>query len=89
MSNYTENRAGPGKINYISLTSGTRLRYLKTGTGRALVLMHTLRTQLDYFQKIIPKLTAGSRMLTLADTGHFASLEDPDEVARILIDATR
>jgi hypothetical protein len=36
MSNYTENWAGPGKIHYISLTSGSRLRYLKTGTGRAL-----------------------------------------------------
>jgi len=57
MSNYTENWAGPGEINYISLKSGSRLRYLKTGTGRALVLMHTLRTQLDYFQKLIPKLT--------------------------------
>jgi pimeloyl-ACP methyl ester carboxylesterase len=57
MANYTENWAGPGKIDYMSLTSGSRLRYLKTGTGPALVLMHTLRTQLDYFQKLIPKLT--------------------------------
>ncbi len=56
MPNYTEGWAGPGKINYMPLTSGSRLRYLKTGTGRALVLMHTLRTQLDYFQRLIPKL---------------------------------
>jgi hypothetical protein len=51
MSNYTENW-GAGKIDFVSLTSGSRLRYLKTGTGRALVLMHTLRTQLDYVQKL-------------------------------------
>jgi pimeloyl-ACP methyl ester carboxylesterase len=57
MSNYTENWAGPAKIDYMSLTSGSRLRYLKIGTGPALVLMHTLRTQLDYFQRLIPKLT--------------------------------
>ena len=57
MSNYTENWAGPGKIDYMSLTSGSRLRYLKMGTGRALVLMHTLRTQLDYFQRLILKVT--------------------------------
>src|SRR5881392_2389702 len=30
-----------------------RLRYITTGEGPALVLLHTLRTQLDMFQKII------------------------------------
>jgi hypothetical protein len=33
------------------------LRYLKTGSGRAaLILLHTVRTQLDYFQFVIPNL---------------------------------
>jgi pimeloyl-ACP methyl ester carboxylesterase len=40
-------------------------------------------------REAVARLVPGSRMLTLADTGHFASLEHPDEVARILIDATR
>ena len=36
-------------------------------------------------REAVARLVPGSRMLTLADTGHFASLEHPDEVARILI----
>ena len=40
-------------------------------------------------REAVARLVPGSRMLTLADTGHFASLEHPDEVARTLIDATR
>jgi len=32
------------------------VRYLKTGRGPNLVLFHTLRTQLDIYKKIIPKL---------------------------------
>ena len=35
---------------------GVRARYIKTGTGPNLVLLHTLRTQLDIFQKVIPRL---------------------------------
>jgi pimeloyl-ACP methyl ester carboxylesterase len=32
------------------------LRYFTAGTGPALVLMHTIRTQLDYFHRVIPQL---------------------------------
>jgi len=38
------------------LADGTRLRYLKAGSGPALILLHTVRTQLDHFQLVIPKL---------------------------------
>jgi hypothetical protein len=34
---------------------GLRLRRVKTGNGPPLVLLRTLRTQLDIFQKIIPE----------------------------------
>jgi hypothetical protein len=34
---------------------GLRLRCVKTGNGPPLVLLRTLRTQLDIFQKIIPE----------------------------------
>ncbi len=44
------------KIQYINI-NGMRIRYIKTGHGPALVLLHTLRTQLDIFEKIIPDLT--------------------------------
>jgi pimeloyl-ACP methyl ester carboxylesterase len=32
------------------------LRYFRAGTGPPLVLLHTVRTQLDYFQRVIPAL---------------------------------
>src|SRR5262249_44066209 len=35
---------------------GIRVRCIKTGVGPNLVLLHTLRTQLDMFEKIIPEL---------------------------------
>jgi pimeloyl-ACP methyl ester carboxylesterase len=35
---------------------GDTLRYIKTGKGSNLVLLHTLRTQLDLFEKVVPEL---------------------------------
>ena len=57
-SEYTKSWAGSAAVAYVSLSSGRRLRYLKSGSGPPLLLMHTLRTQLDYFQRLIPLLTA-------------------------------
>jgi pimeloyl-ACP methyl ester carboxylesterase len=45
-----------GEIEYATLADGTRLRYVKAGSGPALILLHTVRTQLDHFQFVIPKL---------------------------------
>lgn len=45
---------GRGEVKYFTRSDGSRLRYLKSGTGPPLVLMHTVRTQLDYFQRVIP-----------------------------------
>ena len=42
-------------IEYVDL-DGIRVRCIKTGAGPNLVLLHTLRTQLDIFEKIIPEL---------------------------------
>ena len=36
--------------------SGSQLRYLRSGSGRPIVLLHTLRTQLDPFEKVVPDL---------------------------------
>jgi hypothetical protein len=41
---------------YLALPDGSRLRYLKMGRGDPLVLIHTVRTQLDLFQRLIPLL---------------------------------
>src|SRR6476659_11196383 len=35
---------------------GITLRYIRTGKGPNLVLLHTLRTQLDLFEKVVPEL---------------------------------
>lgn len=42
-------------IQYTTL-DGMRIRCIKTGQGPNLVLLHTLRTELDIFQKVIPRL---------------------------------
>jgi pimeloyl-ACP methyl ester carboxylesterase len=44
---------------------GSRLRYLGTGDGPPLVLLHTVRTQLDYFQRVIPALASAHRVYAL------------------------
>jgi pimeloyl-ACP methyl ester carboxylesterase len=47
---------GHGTVQYLTRSDGSRLRYFTAGSGPALVLMHTIRTQLDYFQRVIPHL---------------------------------
>jgi pimeloyl-ACP methyl ester carboxylesterase len=49
---------------------GVRLRYVAVGEGPTLVLLHTLRTQLDMFQKIVPALAARFRVIALDLPGH-------------------
>jgi len=56
-SDYTKSWSPPGEIEYATLTDGTRLRYLKLGSDRrTLILLHTVRTQLDHFQLVIPRI---------------------------------
>jgi pimeloyl-ACP methyl ester carboxylesterase len=47
---------GRGEVEFLRRSDGSRLRYFKTGTGPPLVLLHTVRTQLDYFQRVMPAL---------------------------------
>ena len=47
---------GRGEVRVFTRRDGSRLRYYTAGTGPPLVLMHTVRTQLDYFQRVIPLL---------------------------------
>jgi len=54
---YTRSWCPSGEIDDVELADGTRLRCLRTGSGPAvLVLLHTVRTQLDHFQLVIPQL---------------------------------
>jgi pimeloyl-ACP methyl ester carboxylesterase len=57
MSTYTDTWTdGHGTVRYFTRSDGSRLRYFTAGSGPALVLMHTIRTQLDYFHRVIPQL---------------------------------
>src|SRR5262245_4969188 len=59
---------------YIPISSievkGQRLRYIECGTGPTLVLLHTLRTQLDLFEKVIPELSKHFTVYALDYPGH-------------------
>jgi len=48
---------GHGTVGFFTRPDGSRLRYLTVGRGPVLVLMHTIRTQLDYFHRVIPQLS--------------------------------
>src|SRR5205823_10758835 len=56
-------------IRYVEV-AGTNIRYNVVGRGPALVLLHTLRTQLDMFQKVIPALAKRFRVYALDYPGH-------------------
>ena len=49
---------------------GIRLRYVKVGEGPVLLLLHTLRTQLDLFHKVIPGLAKDFTVFALDYPGH-------------------
>jgi pimeloyl-ACP methyl ester carboxylesterase len=55
-SDYTRTWSPSGELECATLADGTRVRYLKAGSGPNLILLHTVRTQLDHFQLVIPKL---------------------------------
>ena len=55
-----------------AVIDGLRIRHIKTGRGPNLVLLHTLRTQLDVFEKLIPR--GVSRHLATRSAGSVAML---------------
>ncbi len=56
-SDYTRTWSPSGDVEFVKLPDGMRLRYLKVGSGQpALILLHTVRTQLDQFQLVIPRI---------------------------------
>jgi pimeloyl-ACP methyl ester carboxylesterase len=56
-------------IQYVEV-AGVRLRYISAGNGLPLVLLHTLRTQLDMFQRVLPTLSKKFRVYALDYPGH-------------------
>lgn len=58
---------------------GTRLRYVEAGEGPPLVLLHTLRTDLDLFQKVIPELRRSFHVYAVDFPGHgFSDIPDTE-----------
>ncbi|WAK01008.1 alpha/beta fold hydrolase [Methylobacter sp. YRD-M1] len=74
-------------IQYVEV-NGIRLRYIKTGRGPALVLLHTLRTQLDLFEKIVPELAEDFTVYAPDLPGHgYSDIPDVKYDAAFFADA--
>src|SRR6266568_9090551 len=57
---------------------GADIRYLRVGRGRPIVLLHTLRTQLDYFSRLLQHLDTGRMEVIAIDLpGHGESSAPP------------
>jgi pimeloyl-ACP methyl ester carboxylesterase len=56
-------------IEYADL-DGVKVRYIKTGAGPNLLLLHTLRTQLDIFQKVVAELAKHFTIYACDYPGH-------------------
>jgi len=59
-----------GEISELKIDGKRTLRYLKAGNGEPLVLLHTIRTQLDYFQDVIPTLSKHFTVYAIDLPGH-------------------
>ncbi len=56
-------------IRYVDI-GGIKVRYVKTGMGPNLVLLHTLRTRLDLFEKVVPDLAKNFTVYAFDYPGH-------------------
>jgi pimeloyl-ACP methyl ester carboxylesterase len=62
-----------------TVIGGNTIRYIKTGKGPPLVLLHTLRTQLDIFEKLVPLLSKSFTVYALDYPGHgFSDIPETD-----------
>ena len=72
-------------IRYVNV-DGVNLRYIKVGQGPPLVLLHTLRTQLDMFQKVVPELSRHFEVYALDYPGHgFSDIPDAEYTPELFI----
>jgi pimeloyl-ACP methyl ester carboxylesterase len=58
-----------GGLRHVAV-NGCELRYLRLGEGQTLVLIHTLRTQLDYFFPLVSELVPGFDVVAVDLPGH-------------------
>ncbi|MEU1586916.1 alpha/beta fold hydrolase [Micromonospora sp. NPDC005710] len=67
-----------GHVAYLSLDSRRTVRYLCAGSGPALMLLHTIRTQLEYFADVIPILARTYTVYAVDLPGHGRSSKPAD-----------
>jgi pimeloyl-ACP methyl ester carboxylesterase len=74
-------------IQYVTV-NGMKLRFIKAGKGPNLVLLHTLRSQLDIFEKVIPQLTDHYTVYALDFPGHgFSDIPKTEYVPDVFVAA--
>lgn len=61
----------------LAISDSLSLRYEKTGNGSPLVLVHTIRTQLEYFRNLAPILARSHTVYAIDLPGHGHSPIDP------------
>jgi pimeloyl-ACP methyl ester carboxylesterase len=67
---YTTRWTSRDSVGWLQVSNGFTLRYVSKGDGPPLLLLHTIRTQLDYFEKIVPELSAHYRVYAVDLPGH-------------------
>ncbi len=67
---YTNYWLPSGEERTVTLPNQSDIRYIITGQGPTLILLHTLRTQLDAFQSLIPLLTPHFTVYAIDLPGH-------------------
>lgn len=63
-------RVEAGNPHTVEFADGQVLRYSQSGRGEPLVLLHTMRTQLEYFRGIVPLLSERFTVYALDLPGH-------------------
>ena len=77
MSNSQENRNSPSaEPTFLRISDTVSLRYQKSGDGPPLVLLHTIRTQIEYFRALVPLLDKKFTVYAVDLPGHGYSSVD-------------
>ena len=57
-------------MNQFNLLDGTYIRYIEKGEGPNLLLLHTIRNRIEYYEKVLPLLTKKFKVFCIELPGH-------------------
>lgn len=60
----------PSEVSLLKIPDGLSLRYQRSGSGPPLLLLHTIRTQLEYFRDLVPLLDSHFTVYAVDLPGH-------------------